>query len=251
MPGPTKRPDLPYVDAFILDRWDQLTPALHQLFIGHNAAAAARVESLQGKPKFDREREKSRARFARNLTKWRNTDGRKLPSGEAGISQHMAMVTEYETHHGRISDIDRATHKKTYATIRRQAEIEVEHESQLAALLKRGSWLIGRRARSIPGEWCPRWSKEPLAPYRELQNIPAHWEMSKSCWHGDTENLDFFGYSACYHKAIMQSPYWNLQIPETYRSSLPLAMTAGILPLLANSMAKQRDFKHKEQRCQV
>ena len=226
---PPKRPDLPYVDAFILDRWDQLTPALHQLFIGHNAAAAARVESLQGKPKFDREREKSRARFARNLTKWRNTDGRKLPSGEAGISQHMAMVTEYETHHGRISDIDRATHKKTYATIRRQAEIEVEHESQLAALLKRGSWLIGRRARSIPGEWCPRWSKEPLAPYRELQNIPAHWEMSKVvlAWrHGEPRFLRVFSL-----------------LPKGYHAIALLELTdTGNLPELATSRDDCWDF---------
>ena len=178
MTEPT-RPDLPYVDAFILDRWDQLTPALHQLFIDHNAQAAARVERLQGKPRFDREKEKERARFARNLSKWRNTDGRKLPSDEDGISQHMAMVAQYEAAHGRISDIDRATHKRTYANIRRQAEIEVEHASKVAALLKRGSWLISRRARSKPGEWCPRWSKKALAPYRELQNIPPHWEMSK------------------------------------------------------------------------
>ena len=229
------RPDLPYVDAFILDRWDQLTPELHQLFIDHNTKAAAR---FQGEPKFDREKEKSRARFARNLSKWRNADGRKLPSNEAGISQHMAMVAEYEVEHGRISDIDRATHEKAYANIRRQAEIETENASKLAALLKRGSWLIGRRARSKSGEWVPSWSKKPLAPYRELQNIPPHWEMSKVvlAWqNGEPRFLRVF----------------SLQ-PNGYQTIALLELTgSGDLPELSTSHDNRWDFaitrKHYDQ----
>lgn len=46
-----------------------------------------------------------------------------------------------------------------------------------------------------PPVWLPTWSKLPYAKYRELQNIPEHWEMRKVVliWFGEhTQTLRVF-----------------------------------------------------------
>ena len=176
-----ERPDLPYIHKNIMAHWARFPARVQERLIKRNASEAIRAaaRATRARPKFDREKERQRSKFARRLVKWLDSNGRKLPADEDGINRHHAMVAEYEITYGYISASDRATHLDTYAHIRRQAEIEVEHASKLAALLKRGSWLISRRARAKPGEWCPSWSKKALAPFRELQNIPTHWEASK------------------------------------------------------------------------
>ena len=176
-----ERPDLPYIHKNIMAHWARFPARVQERLIKRNAREAIRAaaRATRARPKFDREKERQRGKFARRLVKWLDTNGRKLPAGEKGIARHQAMVAMYEALYGSISKMDQTTYDNTYADILRQAGIEAEHAAQVAALLERGSWLMGGPTAPSDGTWYPRWSKKPFAPFRELQNIPADWEMRK------------------------------------------------------------------------
>ena len=125
------KPDLPYLPAGIMRIWDRLPRASQERLIAKNARDAAKAER-DAKVPFDRAKEKERGKFARRLTKWLDGNYRKLPSNEAGIAAHQALVAEYEALYGTLGEIDRATHEKTYANIRRAAVAETERQAQQA-----------------------------------------------------------------------------------------------------------------------
>ena len=105
--------------------WDKLPLRVQQRLIDQNTRDAAKA-ARANVPKFDREKEKERSQFARRLTKWLDAGWRKLPSNEYGIAQHQAMVAEYEAAYKPLGDIDRATHDRTYASIRRQVQADID-----------------------------------------------------------------------------------------------------------------------------
>ena len=71
--------------------------------------------------------------------------------------------------------------RSSYNRIMRDTPLEVERTQEAA---------------EPSAEWVPVWSKEPFAMYRELQNIPEHWELTKVVliWNGeDQQTLRVFG----------------------------------------------------------
>ena len=83
--------------------------------------------------KFDRAREKRRAKFAYNLYKFRDHLGRKLPQNEAGITEHREAVARYVNEYGPV----KTDYEKVYLYIRKGITNESKRQSDNAALRKK------------------------------------------------------------------------------------------------------------------
>ena len=83
--------------------------------------------------RFDRAREKRRAKFAYNLYKFRDHLGRKLPQNEAGIVKHIAAVARYTAEYGLVQ----TDYVKVYSYIRRGITNESKRQSDNEELRKK------------------------------------------------------------------------------------------------------------------
>ena len=68
-------------------------------------------------PPFDNTQEKERARLAHHLSEWIDADSHTIPSTEQGVVTHQALVAEYESLYGPISDTDRSHYAEIYQAI--------------------------------------------------------------------------------------------------------------------------------------
>ena len=131
----------------------------------------------------------------------------------AAQRMHMS-ITAAQQRHGKdslevLSAIEEANRVSVMLTSARAAYNRILRDDQLPeepvdetgpANLGPASLHLGSPSTLTPGEdlrdngppeppaWRPMWSKEPYAKYRELQNIPEHWEMWKVVliWFGES-----------------------------------------------------------------
>lgn len=124
-------PNLEFIDAAIIERWDRLNDGQKAFFIESNERLRLKQEERDEqraereadalRSRTDRkQREKGRARAAYKLSKWQRADGSKIPSSEEGIVEHQQAVASYEEEFGSYSEIDKASNQKTYANMREQ-----------------------------------------------------------------------------------------------------------------------------------
>ena len=83
--------------------------------------------------RFDRAREKRRAKFAYNLYKFRDHLGRKLPQNEAGIIKHKAAVAKYVKEYGPVQ----TNYEKVYFYILRGVDAENKRQDYNTNLMKK------------------------------------------------------------------------------------------------------------------
>ena len=83
--------------------------------------------------RFDRAREKRRAKFAYNLYKFRDHLGRKLSQNEAGIIKHKAAVAKYVKEYGPVQ----TDYEKVYSYIRKGITNESKRQSDNDELRKK------------------------------------------------------------------------------------------------------------------
>ena len=83
--------------------------------------------------RFDRAREKRRAKFAYNLYKFRDHLGRKLSQNEAGIIKHKAAVAKYVKEYGPVQ----TDYEKVYFYILRGVDAENKRQDYNTNLMKK------------------------------------------------------------------------------------------------------------------
>ena len=83
--------------------------------------------------RFDRAREKRRAKFAYNLYKFRDHLGRKLSQNEAGIIKHKAAVAKYVKEYGPVQ----TNYEKVYFYILRGVDAENKRQDYNTNLMKK------------------------------------------------------------------------------------------------------------------